>query len=166
MSLAKTLRGLKPIVGAGPKVLVLGSMPSPASLKKQEYYAFPQNQFWRLMAATLGEDRPETYSEKVMMLKHHKIALWDAIASCERKNALDSNIKNARPNDITGLLKKAAGIRAVFLNGRTAEAALKKYHTLSPRISVNYLPSSSPANASLSFQKKLRKWRSIKRWLS
>ena len=49
------LRGLAPIADERARVLILGSFPSEASLAAQHYYAHPQNQFWRILAAILNQ---------------------------------------------------------------------------------------------------------------
>ena len=45
-----------PVVDAGTRVLILGSLPGDASLAAGRYYAHPQNQFWRLMELVIGEE--------------------------------------------------------------------------------------------------------------
>lgn len=159
------LRGFLPIAGRRSRVLILGSMPGPEALRRRRYYGFPGNQFWSLAADLLGAPEPESYSAKVRMLRRGGIALWDTIQSCTRPGALDSGIRRARPNDIPGLLKRFPKIRAVFVNGRTAEAMLRRHHEGRIGVPAAYLPSSSPANAGISYAGKLRRWSRIKKWL-
>jgi len=45
------LTGLPPIVSSNTRLLVLGSFPSAASLARQQYYAHPQNKFWKILQA-------------------------------------------------------------------------------------------------------------------
>jgi len=45
------LTGLPPIVSSNTRLLVLGSFPSATSLARQQYYAHPQNQFWKILQA-------------------------------------------------------------------------------------------------------------------
>lgn len=54
-----------PIVDKNSKVLILGSMPGEKTLEAQEYYAFKQNAFWKIMTSLL--DIPETakYKDRV-----------------------------------------------------------------------------------------------------
>jgi len=45
------LQGFPPLLGDQPRVLILGSMPSAASLHQQQYYGHLRNAFWPIMAA-------------------------------------------------------------------------------------------------------------------
>ena len=49
------LTGLPPLVSSQTRLLILGSFPGVASLQAQQYYGHPQNQFWRILSAVLGE---------------------------------------------------------------------------------------------------------------
>ena len=161
----KTLRSFPPIADRRSRVLILGSMPGPEALRRRQYYGFPGNHFWRLAADLLGVEKPEGYAARVAMLKRGRIALWDTIAACTRPTALDSHIRGARPNDVSGLLGRYPGIRAVFVNGRKAESMLRRHHEGRIYAPVSYLPSSSPANASLAYAGKLKLWRKVRKWL-
>lgn len=154
------LTGLAPIIDATTEILILGSFPGEASLKAAQYYAHPRNQFWPLLAAALNEPLVEMdYAERVARLQARHIGLWDVIGSCARTGSLDSAIRNAQANDFTELKLTAPHLRRVCFNGKTAarfEAAFrtKGYEAIT-------LPSSSPANAQLSFETKLSTWRNI-----
>lgn len=54
-----------PLVGPAPRLLLLGTFPSPLSREKGEYYGNPQNQFWRIVFSVFGApfDNP-SYDEK------------------------------------------------------------------------------------------------------
>jgi len=157
--------GLGPLIERSSSVLILGSFPGPVSLKRKEYYAHPQNQFWRLLADLLGQDHaPDSYRKKKALLAEFGIGLWDMAASCERPGAGDSNIRNVRPNDITGLLGRYPNVEAVFLNGRKAEALFKRYCKVPIR--AIYLPSTSPAHAGISRNNKLRAWKSMLKFIN
>lgn len=62
---------LKPIVDKDSRVLILGSMPGRKSLELQQYYAHPQNRFWRMLSVLLREDEPLRYEDKKNMLLRH-----------------------------------------------------------------------------------------------
>jgi hypoxanthine-DNA glycosylase len=49
----RPLQGLAPVIDKRARVLILGSFPSTASLVAQQYYAHPQNQFWRILGAVI-----------------------------------------------------------------------------------------------------------------
>lgn len=107
--------------------MILGSMPGIKSLEQQEYYAHPQNRFWRLLALLLNEDVPQDYAAKQALLHKHHLALWDTLGYCERDGSLDSNIKNEAPNAVVELAGKLPHLQAVVCNGGKAGAAFKKY---------------------------------------
>lgn len=138
-----------PLYDTRAKVLILGSMPSPASRQAQFFYGHPQNRFWPVLAAVLGEPVPETTEQKRAMALHHGIALWDALASCEIRGASDAAIRNPVGNDIAGLVKKT-GIRAVFCTGAAAHKWYTKLCQPAAGLAAMKLPSTSPANAAWS----------------
>ncbi len=158
---SKILKSFPPIVDKQSRVLILGTMPGPMALKKQEYYGFTGNHFWKIIFHLFDVKEPLTYPEKKQLLKEKGIALWDVFKSCERKGALDSAIQCAQYNDISGLLKKYPNIQTVFLNSRTAEKVFLRHFAESVKIPFYYLPSTSPAHVSLSFSKKLNAWSKI-----
>lgn len=141
------------------EVLILGSFPGGESLKQQKYYAHPQNIFWKMMADIHGIKSFESDDQKIHFLKKQKVALWDVLASCRRKGSSDASILKAAPNDIQGLLRKAPKIRRILLNGRFADKAWRLFMADSIAISASYVPSTSPAHASMSYQDKLKIWK-------
>ncbi|MBI3552499.1 MAG: DNA-deoxyinosine glycosylase [Elusimicrobia bacterium] len=156
-------RSFPPVVAPGAKVLILGSMPGAASLKKKQYYAHPQNQFWRLLGEVLGKDLPlMTYEDRLAVLKSSGVALWDVLAACEREGSLDADIEDEEPNRVAELLRETE-IKIVFLNGGKAESAFKAFiaESLPAGVSFARLPSSSPAHAGLTYAEKLDAWRAI-----
>lgn len=161
------LTGLVPIVGQHPSVLILGSMPSVASLEKQQYYGHPRNAFWPLLAHCLSFELEQDYSLNVEQIKQRGIAVWDVIGQCKRKGSLDSAIVKGSEvmNPIQSLLEKNPGIKVIGLNGGKAAALFKK--NCLPRLSneVNLeilaLPSTSPANAGMNFEQKCVKWQPL-----
>jgi hypoxanthine-DNA glycosylase len=156
--------GFPPIVDGGARVLVLGSMPSAISLREGRYYANPRNVFWRITGELLGFDADGDYDERTSALRQAGIALWDVLHSCERPGSLDSSINpdSMIPNDFHAFFHTYPGIGSVFFNGAKAE---QLYHRLvvpvSGRIAYRRLPSTSPANASMSYDVKLAAWRAI-----
>jgi hypoxanthine-DNA glycosylase len=156
----RRLVGLPPLVGPAARVLILGSFPSVASLAARQYYAHPQNQFWKILGAVL--DQPlyaMDYAAKQAAVIAAGIAIWDVYAGCERSGSLDSAIRNAIPNDFAALQKSAlAGrpVRACF-NGQAAGKFAPRLQALG--FETLTLPSTSPANAGWSFERKLAAWR-------
>ena len=139
---------IQPVFDSRSRVLLLGTMPSPASREQGFYYGHPQNRFWRVLAAIFNEPAPRTIEEKRDMLLRHHIALWDVLASCEIEGASDASIRDAQPNDLARIFD-VADIRAVFATGTKAG---ELYHKLvEPTLGVpcTTLPSTSPANAKM-----------------
>lgn len=141
------LTGLDPIVYEDSKILVLGSMPGAQSLKMSQYYAYEQNRFWHIIFRFAGREYSRDYAVKKELLRTSKIALWDAIGECEREgSSLDSKIRAAKANDIASFVKAHSSIRFIITNGRTSEKYFSKFN---PGLKYTYLPSTSPANASV-----------------
>ena len=156
-----------PLVDGECRILILGSMPGVKSLQEQEYYAHPQNRFWKLLAELFHEPLPLAYDTKKAMLKKHHVALWDTLGYCERQGSLDSNIKNEMPNAILELLERTPSIKAVVCNGGKAGTAFKKYFAkhLSSSVDVYYLHSTSPANARMNLAALEKEWQIILQYL-
>ena len=144
------------------EILILGSMPGIKSLEEQQYYAHPQNRFWKLMGLFCKtENLAElNYQEKLQILLKNKIALWDVIKFCNRDGSLDSNIQNELPNDIPKLLKQFPNIKIICLNGSKSYSAFKKHY---PELLEQYkcykLQSTSPANARYRLADLYKEWR-------
>ncbi|MCF8151220.1 MAG: DNA-deoxyinosine glycosylase [Sulfuritalea sp.] len=159
------MQGLPPIIGVQARVLILGSFPSAASLAARQYYAHPQNQFWRILGAVLGRPLQEMdYHARVAAAQDAGIAIWDVFASCSRAGSLDAAIRDAEPNPFADLKKCPQGrtalapaLRRVGFNGRMAARRIKEIEVLGYEVSV--LPSTSPANAGMRFEEKLERWR-------
>lgn len=163
--------GFAPILGDEPRVLVLGTMPSVASLESQQYYGHPRNAFWWIMSQICGFDSTQTYENKVTHVKRVGVAIWDVIESCHRPGSLDSAIDQSTltPNDIQNLLTTYCSIRAICFNGQAAQKLFIKHldknftNNLEPDIHI--LPSTSPANAGMTRENKLEKWLIIESYL-
>lgn len=117
---------LAPLTCPEPRILILGSLPSDESLRRQEYYGNPRNMFWSVLAAIFDDTVPENYPEKKTFLARHHVALWDVFASAERVGSLDANIREIACNDIPAFLKEHPTIEAIALNGGKATKAFKK----------------------------------------
>lgn len=150
--------GLAPIVDDLSSLVVLGSLPGEESLRRQEYYAHPQNQFWRIMSVIVGEPMPDGYAEKCALLLRHNVALWDVIRYAEREGSLDTSIKNPVPNDFGAFFERYPKIRRVIFNGDKAAATFKKQFGQIATETIK-VPSTSPARANLSFEEKSRSWK-------
>lgn len=146
----------EPVWAPDARLLILGTMPSAASIRQGFYYAHPRNAFWPMVYELLGEAYSADVGAKRRLLVDHRIALWDVAASCVRPGSLDSAIREAVPNDIPGLLARCPGIRRVLLNGTTARALLAR---LLPPLPVEcaLLPSTSPANT-MPYEQKRAAW--------
>ena len=159
------VHGFPPITGRAARVLVLGSMPSEASLAANQYYAYRHNQFWRITGAICSFDPEAPYPRRKAALKKAGIALWDVVASCVRKGSLDASIEedSIRVNDFAAFLAAHPAIERVCFNGRKAESAWRRLvaRQLPPGRTLEYrlLPSTSPAHAGMSYLRKLRIWR-------
>ena len=88
------INSFPPIADEHSEILILGSVPGVKSLEMQQYYAHPQNQFWKILFHIFGEEFSTDYPQRIDLLKRYNIALWDVIESCERKGSLDTEIKN------------------------------------------------------------------------
>jgi hypoxanthine-DNA glycosylase len=155
----------EPVYDLSSRVLILGTMASPASLRAGFYYGHPQNSFWRIISALTVSPLPYSTEEKREMLLLHGVALWDTLKCCERSGAADSNILHEMPNDVGMLVKSCPNINAVFLNGASAYGFYKKYHSQTISLPFYPLPSTSPANARGGYENKLAAWQAIAEYL-
>ncbi len=152
------LQGLSPVIDNRTRLVVLGSFPSVASLQAGEYYAHPRNQFWPVLSAIWGVDlRALPYRERLREALQHGLGIWDVYAHCRREGSLDSAIQDAEFNDLAGLKRLAPQLQAVAHNGGESARAMRFTRTLG--VQVLRLPSTSPANAAWSFERKLAAWR-------
>jgi hypoxanthine-DNA glycosylase len=157
---ATLLQGLPPVAGPRTRLLVLGSFPGVASLEVNQYYAHPRNHFWPILSALWGRDLTALpYSARLAQLQSHGLGLWDVHAACRREGSLDSAIADARPNDLAGLVRRLPALVAIAHNGGESARAMRLTRVLG--LPVHRLPSTSPANASWSFARKLAAWREV-----
>ena len=151
------LVGLPPVISPATRLLLLGSFPGAASLRAGQYYAHPRNQFWPLVGALLGEDLVALdYTARLHRLCTHGLGLWDVYASCQREGSLDSAIRAPQFNDLAALRERLPVLRGIAHNGGESARAMR--FTASFGLPVFRLPSSSPANASRSFERKQAAW--------
>jgi len=147
-----------PILSKQPNLLILGTMPSVASLQAKEYYAHPANAFWKIIAAIKSMDCPADYEKKKRMLIDMDMALWDVCYSCIRPGSADSDISQVEPNKISELLTAYPTIKTIFFNGQMAARLFHRYLKPTEGIILKILPSTSPAYT-LPFEQKLEAWR-------
>lgn len=156
------LLGLPALVNRDTRMLVLGSFPSATSLARQQYYAHPQNAFWRLLQA-LWPDSPMAdaapYQQRIDWLLDKGLGLWDVYASCERQGSLDSAIRTPQMNDLAGLMRRCPSLQLIAHNGGESFRHARLTRVLG--LPVYRLPSTSPANASWTFERKLAAWRDV-----
>ena len=141
-----------PLFDERSRVLILGSFPSPKSREQAFFYGHPQNRFWRVIAAVLDRPVPTTVDEKRAFGAEAGIALWDVLAEVDIEGASDASIRNPRANDLAPILA-AAPIERIFCTGATS---CRYYHRLiEPELGIpaTVLPSTSPANAAMTFER-------------
>jgi hypoxanthine-DNA glycosylase len=154
------LQGLPPVIARQTRLVVLGSFPGAASLAARQYYAHPRNQFWPLLSALWGMDLATLpYAQRLAQIRRRGLGLWDVYASCRRNGSLDSAIEDAELNDLASLRRRAPTLQAVCHNG--GESARSMKITAALGLPVTQLPSTSPANASWSFERKLAAWQAV-----
>lgn len=158
------LHSFPPIARPGSRVLILGTMPGVASLRARQYYAHPRNAFWRIVGELFRFDPSAPYPVRAARLAAAGVAVWDVLKSCAREGSLDSDIDPATivPNDFVTFFARHPRVRAVGFNGGPAEALYRKHVRPAlvdgPELSYLRLPSTSPANATVSYARKARAW--------
>lgn len=154
------LVGLPPVLDANTRLLVLGSFPGVASLRAQQYYGHPQNQFWKILGALWSQDlMAMAYAQRLDAARAHGLGIWDVYAACEREGSLDTAIRAGELNDFEGLRESCPDLQAIAHNG--SESFRHAKHTQALGLPVHKLPSTSPANASWSFERKLAAWAEV-----
>ncbi|HSI50839.1 MAG TPA: DNA-deoxyinosine glycosylase [Ideonella sp.] len=160
MDNAAMLAGFAPVTDARTRLLVLGSFPGVASLEEAQYYAHPRNHFWPIVGQLLGLDlKAMAYEDRLAAVRERGLGIWDVYAACEREGSLDSAIQQAEFNDFASLIPTLPLLRGIAHNG--GESARARRFTASFGVPVFKLPSTSPANASWSFERKLAAWRLV-----
>jgi len=144
----------KPLIFKGSEILILGSFPSLKSFENSFYYAHPKNQFWKILSEISGYPT-RSRDQRIWLIKQCKLALWDIVKSCSRKNSSDANLKDIEPNDIEGLLREYPNIKIVAFTSKFAQRVYKK-HFSHLQVDTMYLPSPSPAYAAMSLDEKIK----------
>lgn len=169
IQVSKNTSGFAAISGSDAKVLILGTLPGQASLQKGEYYGQPRNVFWRIMGELFDAAPELPYEERKRQIVASKIAIWDVCAAAHRPGSLDTSIDSdsVMANDFADFLRSHRAIKLICFNGSKAEALYRRLvlPKLFERGAIRYevLPSTSPANASMSFAEKLRRWSVVRR---
>ena len=156
-------RCFDPVVDAGTRLLILGSLPGEKSLAHSQYYAHPQNKFWMLLGDVLGVDlKSLPYDERLASLLAHGVGLWDVVAQAQRTGSLDSNIRERDDNDLLALAASLPRLHTIAFNGGTAaKLGVKVLGEHAQRYRIVSLPSSSPAYT-LAYAQKLQAWLSLR----
>ena len=158
--MADLCRSFPPSESPDARVLILGSMPGGESLRRQQYYAFPHNVFWRIAGTLFDFPHDAPYEERLARLREAGVALWDVLSECEREGSLDTAIRSPEPNDIPGLLARQPHIELICCNGSAAFNCLRRFFPHLPVPAVR-LPSTSPAAARYTYEQKLAAWRDV-----
>lgn len=161
-------QGFPPIADAHARILILGSLPGQVSLQRQQYYAQPQNAFWKIMGRLFGAGPGLPYANRVQGLLGNGIALWDVCAAAHRPGSLDSAIVHSSvvPNALAAFLANHPDVRLVCFNGSKAAELYRRLvlpglpNTLHA-IRYATLPSTSPAHAAMPFEEKLTRWAAV-----
>lgn len=150
-----------PILPERPHTLILGTMPGGRSLEAGQYYAHPQNQFWRILGEIYGAMPQLDYEERVEILQRNGIAVWDVLDSCERAGSMDADIKNPVVNDFNAFYDAHPTIDLVVFDSATAENFYRRHvlPVLRHHKSYRRAPSPSPAHARIPFAQKLDLWK-------
>ena len=156
-------RCFDPVVDAGTRLLILGSLPGEKSLAHSQYYAHPQNKFWMLLGEVLGVDlKSLPYDERLASLLAHGVGLWDVVAQAQRTGSLDSNIRERDDNDLLALAASLPRLHTIAFNGGTAaKLGVRVLGEHAQRYRIVSLPSSSPAYT-LAYAQKLQAWLSLR----
>lgn len=151
--------GFLPVISVQTKILILGTLPSDTSLRTGEYYANPQNQFWRIIFSLYNNGQALiSYDKKCELILHNNLGLWDVLRHANRVNSLDSSIHEEKANDFEDLFSKYPNIRKLVFNGQNAATYYQRLINRILKKDMVVLPSTSSANTSKTFAQKGREW--------
>ncbi len=149
-----------PSFAADAEFLILGSLPGEESLRRREYYGYPRNAFWPIMATLFDFSVEMPYEDRLAALRRNRVALWDVLEAAVRPGSLDSAIRDWRPNPLDTFVKGLPQLRRIGCNGGTAHRLLlRHFPELEQRFEVVKLPSTSPAAAMWTRTEKLEAYR-------
>lgn len=159
-------RSFPPVADPSARILILGSLPGAESLRRGQYYAHPQNAFWRLIGAVIGVELARLdYDSRLERLTAAGIALWDVVARARRRGSLDADIRDAQATDLVRLTRALPLLQAVGFNGGKASAlGRRQLGPVADGLTLVDLPSSSPAHTR-PFAEKLERWMALRRFL-
>ncbi len=146
-----------PLYSEQSRILILGSIPSPASRQVGFYYGHKRNRFWQMLAAEYALPLPESIEEKRALVLSHGLALWDVIQACDIVGAADSSVRNAEPTDIPALLEHTQ-VEKILCNGALAKRVYDQYQLMRTGIPAVKMPSTSPANAAWTLERLVEAW--------
>ena len=160
------IAGMAPRIDTRTRILVLGSMPGERSLRQGEYYAHARNRFWPIMEAVLGVPAGAPYGERIRLLNDAGVGLWDVISSCERRGSLDTGIVVPTEiyNDFESLFRSYENLSIICCNGGKAYKTFLRCilpnldMRIATRLKIAGFPSTSPANATYSFEDIVMAW--------
>ena len=116
------------------------------------------------MEEVFGIDHQQPYQERLAALIRCGVALWDVVGEAQRPGSLDSAIvrQSVRYNPIPQLVAECPQLKLIGFNGGAAEElfhkAAKEWAEGFAAIEKMKLPSTSPANAALSLERKCQLW--------
>lgn len=161
-------QGFPPIADAHARILILGSLPGQVSLQRQQYYAQPQNAFWKIMGRLFGAGPELPYEDRAQNLVRNRIALWDLCAAAQRPGSLDAAIVHSSvvPNDFAAFIATHPHVELICFNGGKAadlyrRLVLPDLPAAVRAIRTETLPSTSPAHAAMPFEEKLTRWAAV-----
>jgi hypoxanthine-DNA glycosylase len=151
-------QSMAPVGSKDACLLILGSLPGEASLRARQYYAHPQNQFWRLLGLAIGEDLAGiSYEARLARLAARNIGLWDVVGQAQRQGSLDGAIRGATPNQLREFAATHPRLESIAFNGKTAARLGRAALGDMSGPELIDLPSSSPAYT-LAFAEKAKRW--------
>ncbi|MCB5190700.1 DNA-deoxyinosine glycosylase [Methylobacillus arboreus] len=161
------IHSFPPAITPNCRILILGSMPGKRSLEMQAYYAHQQNLFWPFINHLFNIPADTAYQQRLQLLNQQNIGIWDVLKECIRISSLDGDIEEASiiANDFSALLVQFPHIRHIFFNGSKAEQAFRRHvlkqQSIPAHLHYHKLPSTSPANASITRDNKFAQWQRL-----